>query len=71
MIFGGLGLSDMRKPRKTMRQQCEFETGRIPVAVLCHDAAAPGAAEPEIDLDRVVWDPEYRSEVLETLRDAG
>ena len=64
-------MSDMRKPRKTMRQQCEFETGRLPVAVLCHDAAAPETAAQEIDLDRVVWDPEYRSEVLETLRAAG
>ena len=52
-----------------MRQQCEFESRRIPVAVLCHDV--PGTAEPEIDLDRVVWDPEYRDEVLETLRAAG
>jgi hypothetical protein len=25
--------------------------------------------EPEIDLDRVVWDPEYRQEVRELLKD--
>ena len=54
-----------------MRQQCEFETTRLPVRVWCDEAARPATAEREIDLDRVVWDPEYRSEVLDSLRAAG
>ena len=64
-------MSDMRKPRKHMRQQCEFETTRVPVHVWCDEAPTTRSGDQEIDLDRVVWDPEYRREVLETLRVAG
>ena len=54
-----------------MRQQCEFETTRLPVRVWCDEAPAPRPGDQDIDLDRVVWDPEYRREVLESLRAAG
>lgn len=30
--------------------------------------AAPAKGAPQIDVDRVVWDPEYREEVLEALK---
>ena len=35
-----------------------------------YDRVTRSTAEPEIDLDRVVWDPEYRNEVRELLRQA-
>lgn len=60
-----------------MRHPCEFETDRVPVSGWRDDAAASdtsdtsGTARGQIDLDRVVWDPEYRSEVLESLRETG
>ena len=59
-----------------MRQQCEFETTRMPVRAWTHERPRIPAktktrikpADAQIDLDRIVWDPEYRGEVLESMR---
>lgn len=73
-----------------MRQQCEFETSRMPVRALTHERqrrgtkakmkpsgarggprGGPGGGpggDAQIDLERIVWDPEYRSEILESMR---
>ena len=69
-------MSKTRKPRKKMRQQCEFETKRTPVRAWSHERQRNTAkltsrkrpADAQIDLDRIVWDPEYRGEVLASMR---
>ena len=61
-------MSKMRKPRKNMRQQCEFRTNHLPVRAWCDERPQTETEDTKIDLDRVVWDPEYRHEVLATMR---
>jgi len=34
-------------------------------------ATAGGLRQPDVDLDRLVWDPEYRAAMRATLRQAG
>lgn len=51
-----------------MRQQCEFRTNRLPVRAWYDERPQAKAEDTKVDLDRVVWDPEYRREVLATMR---
>lgn len=54
-----------------MRRQCEFVATRLPIGAWRQEPSGPQATEEEIDLDRVVWDPEYRDQVKESMRAAG
>jgi hypothetical protein len=54
-----------------MGLQCEIETARESLNTWRQDAPMTASAEPQIDLDRVVWDPEYRDQVLETMKSGG
>ncbi len=54
-----------------MRQQCEDNTAGASLNACRQDAPIVSGADPQIDLDRVVWDPEYRDQVLEDMRMTG
>jgi hypothetical protein len=59
-------MSEIRKPGNQMRHQSE--TSGVPVNAPFGNARALKDAHEEIDLDRIVWDWEYRDDVLKTLR---
>ena len=54
-----------------MRQQCETNAAGERPNAWRQEAPMTANAEPRIDLDRVVWDPEYRDQVLEDMRMMG
>ncbi len=54
-----------------MRQQCETNAAGEGPNARRQDAQTTAGAEPRIDLDRVVWDPEYRDQVLEDIKMTG
>ena len=54
-----------------MRQQCDLEPAQTATSAWCVDMPATGGEDGSIDLDRIVWDPEYRDEVLENIRSEG
>ncbi|MFQ5774642.1 MAG: hypothetical protein ACE5GS_09005 [Kiloniellaceae bacterium] len=54
-----------------MSGQCET-AGQTAVSPILNSGWQPAAqAEPELDLDRLVWDPEYRDEMREALGRGG
>ena len=54
-----------------MRLQCEFDATRESFSAWRQEPPMTARTEPQIDLDRVVWDPEYRDQVLESMRMTG
>jgi hypothetical protein len=54
-----------------MTLQCETGSASESLNAWREDAPMTAHTEPQIDLDRVVWDPEYRDQVLETIKMAG
>ena len=51
-----------------MRLQCETDAAGENLSAWRQDAPMTASAEQQIDLDRVVWDPEYRDQVLESIK---
>ncbi len=54
-----------------MRQQCDFDTAGVSLNAWRQDTPDSSNADEQIDLDRVVWDPEYRDQVLENMKMTG
>ncbi len=61
-------MNKLRKQRKKMRQQCDIELTRTAAGAWCDETQEPSPAEAQIDVERTVWDPEYRNQVREQLR---
>ena len=57
------------KPMKKIGLRRETEPVRLNVRR--PDTAAAAGPESRIDLDRIVWDPEYRDQVLEDMKMTG
>ncbi len=54
-----------------MSARREIDTAGEDSSARRQDAPMTAGAEPRIDLERVVWDPEYRDQVLETMKMTG
>jgi len=61
----------MLEPRNKMDLHGEIPTADARESAHRQDAPVIIGAEPPIDLDRVIWDPEYRDQVLEDMRLTG
>jgi len=51
-----------------MRQQCDSESGHTPAAAWAGKIPEPNGENERIDLERVIWDLEYREQVLRSFR---